>query len=94
MGKLEKKAAFSPCCGDETIAYMTEPFHAKGKALPQQMIAVFSEKPKRQPIKRLTHEVAYSRLKNGKLKKHIVTLLRDKTKGSVIAYGCFISAVC
>ena len=69
MGKQEKRAVFSPCCGDETIAYMTEPFHAKGKALPQQMIAVFSEKPKRQPIKRLTHKVAYRRLKNGKLKK-------------------------
>ena len=69
MGKQEKKAVFSPCCGDETIAYMTEPFHTKGKALPQQMIAVFSEKPKRQPIKRLTHKVAYRRLKNEKLKK-------------------------
>ena len=66
-GKAGEKAVFSPCCGDETI--MTEPFHAKGKALPQQMIVVFSEKPKRQPIKRLTHKVAYSRLKNGKLKK-------------------------
>ncbi len=51
---LEKKHIFSIYC-----------WNKNNRVLWQSL----SEKPKRQPIKRLTHKVTYSRLKNGKLKK-------------------------
>ena len=54
-GKFWKKHIFSIYCWNKK----------NNRVLWQSL----SEKPKRQPIKRLTHKVAYRRLKNEKLKK-------------------------